>query len=197
MVKKGYKVNPLRKLFKGLYKKCECPGKDGNGCKTLIPVLKRDKPIFQRFAYQHQHIGKFGKEAVGYKTGMTEDKTRGYVIITRRHHKYAGTRGRIYLHRYLKELDLGYYITKEYDIDHINGDKKDNIPENLQVLLKGDHTSKHHTIPDRSNTFCILCNTKTPNKFNNGRPKWYKYLDGYICDVCYNREYKKRKKVKS
>ena len=189
MVIKGGTVSPLRKIFKGRYKKCECPGKDGKGCKSLIPVLKKDRPVFQRFAWQHQHIGKFGREAVGYKTGIVEDKSRGYATIMRRHHKYADKRGRVYLHRYLKELDLGYYITKEYDVDHIDKNTRNNAPENLRVLLKSDHTVYHHTI-DMSNRRCVICNRKYEDIKVTHQRHWYENTT--VCFYCNLKE--KRKK---
>jgi len=183
MVRKGGKVSNLRKIFKGLYRYCECPGKDGNGCKTLIPIIKKDHPVFGRFAWQHQHIGKFGKEAVGYKTGMTEDKSRGYATIIRRHHPFRDKRNRVYLHRYLKELDLGYYITKEYDVHHKNEDKRDNSPENLEVLLKGEHTIYHQVI-DMSDRVCLLCGITYEQRVESNKRQWYEFEIGYICTAC-------------
>lgn len=120
--------------------KCWC------GCGTDIPIRRHRKNLLQRYVSNHKNRGKYGKDAAHYKTGITEDKSRGYATIIRRHHPYRDSRDRVYLHRYLKELDLGYYITKEYDVDHINGDKRDNRPENLQVLLKADHTRRHVVI---------------------------------------------------
>lgn len=117
--------------------KCWC------GCGIDIPIKKPRRNELRRYILNHKNKGKYGKDSANYRTGITEDKSRGYATIIRRHHKYRDNRNRVYLHRYLKELDLGYYITPEYDVHHINYNKKDNRLENLQVLLKSDHTKYH------------------------------------------------------
>ena len=188
---KGGKVSNLRKIFKGLYRYCECPGKDGNGCKVLIPIIKKDHPVFQRFAFNHKNIGKFGKNAPGYKTGIIEDKKRGYATIIRRHHPYRDKNNRVYLHRYLKELDLGYYITREYDVHHINGDKRDNRPENLEVLLRGDHTRQHNPVIDMTGRTCLSCGIKYEERLESNKRQWYEYKNGFICSACNIKEKRK------
>ena len=166
----------LNKLFKWGY--CWC------GCGTELPSL-RYKWWLRRYINNHKNRGKFGKDAAGYKTGITEDKSRGYATIIRRHHPYRDKRNRVYLHRYLKELDLGYYITKEYDVDHINGDKRDNSPENLQVLLKRDHTKRHNPEIDMSGRTCLLCKKKYEDLPESRKRQWYRYKKGYVCFYCY------------
>lgn len=164
----------LNKSFKWGY--CWC------GCGIELPSL-RYKWWLRRYILNHKNRGKFGKDSSGYKTGIMIDKTRGYASIIRRHHPFADKRGRIYLHRYLKELDLGYYITKEYDVDHINGDKRDNSPENLRVLLKSDHTIHHHTI-DMTGRTCLLCGIIYEERLETNKRQWYKFEIGYICSAC-------------
>lgn len=49
----------------------------------------------------------------------------------------------IYLHRAVKEKELGRYLTPDEQVDHKNKNKKDNSPSNLVLILKGDHQKDH------------------------------------------------------
>jgi hypothetical protein len=178
---------PIRQVFKGLYRLCECPGKDGNGCKTLIPVIIRTKNTFQRFAHNHYQIGKTGRLSTRYKNGIIEDKKRGYNRILRPHHKYCDVNGYVREHRYLKELDIGYYITPEYDVHHIDRNTRNNTPENLQVLLKLDHAMEHNPKKDHSNTVCSNCGSDETYIKPNGSPQWHNYKNGKLCKKCYDK----------
>ena len=154
------------------------------GCGTKLPSL-RYKWWLRRYINNHKNRGKFGKYSAGYKTGITEDKSRGYATIIRRGHKYRDNRNRVYLHRYLKELDLGYYLTPEYDVDHIDKNTRNNTPENLRVLLKSDHTIYHKTV-DMSERQCIICNRKYEDIPELHRRQWYN--NKTTCFYCYLKE---------
>ncbi|MDR4491421.1 MAG: HNH endonuclease [Candidatus Nitrosocosmicus sp.] len=177
----------IRHAFKGLYRLCECPGKDGNGCKVMIPVVMKNRNKFQKYAYSHHEMGKIGRLSANYKNGIVKTNKRGYDRILRPHHKYADKRGYVYLHRYLKELDLGYYITSEYDVHHIDKNPRNNSPENLQVLLKQDHAKEHNPVKDHSNTICSNCMSSVTYIKPNGRPHWYIYQNKPLCRKCYDK----------
>lgn len=153
------------------------------GCDTELPSL-RYKWYLRRYIVNHKNRGKYGRDSSNYKTGIMEDKLRGYSTIFRRHHKYKDKRHRVYLHRYLKELDLGYYITPEYDVHHKDGNKRNNSPENLEVLLRGDHTREHNPVIDMTGRTCLLCGIKFEERKESNKRQWYEYKTGFICSAC-------------
>lgn len=49
----------------------------------------------------------------------------------------------IYLHRAVKELELGRYLDPDEQVDHKDKDKTNNKPSNLELIIKGEHQKDH------------------------------------------------------
>jgi hypothetical protein len=68
--------------------------------------------------------------------------TNGYVSIKCTSHPLANPSGYVPEHR-MMAWDVGLLSDPAMDVHHINGIKTDNRLENLEVLSKADHASRH------------------------------------------------------
>jgi endogenous inhibitor of DNA gyrase (YacG/DUF329 family) len=67
--------------------------------------------------------------------------TKGYALIYQPDHYAAHPgNGRTLEHRWVMEQHLGRRLSAAEQVHHVNGDKTDNRPENLQVLVADEHT---------------------------------------------------------
>ena len=67
---------------------------------------------------------------------------QGYLTVYEPGHPNANRSGRVLEHRWIMERALGRPLTRHEQVDHINRDRADNRPENLQVLSQEEHTVK-------------------------------------------------------
>ena len=84
--------------------------------------------------YINGHNRKFGTfDNPQYRGGRTIDKN-GYAQIKCEDHPRADSRGYVYEHLLIAEVELGRRIRVDENIHHINGDNSDNSPSNIIVL---------------------------------------------------------------
>lgn len=92
-----------------------------------------------------------GKQFKGNRIGANNPnwkggtvKKKGYIMIHKPEHPYANSRGYVREHRYIYELMLGRYLKSDEAIHHIDGNRENNDPMNLQLFeTKGKHISFH------------------------------------------------------
>jgi hypothetical protein len=67
---------------------------------------------------------------------------KGYVLLWEPEHPNKSMGGWQFEHRIVMEQSVGRYLTTAEQVDHINQNKQDNQPENLQVLTPSAHSTK-------------------------------------------------------
>lgn len=113
--------------------------------------------------------------------------SHGYVkIYLGRNHPGADSKGYVYEHRYIMEQVIGRELEHKEIVHHRDKDKKNNIPENLMIVISnGGHCFYHRKNnalrkPGEPNLLlnCLCGCGGSFNKFDSsGRPR--KYIPGH------------------
>jgi len=84
-----------------------------------------------------------GERNPNWRGGRTVT-SHGYVLVKRPEHPLADVRGYVYEHRIVAEEQLGRPLEPGEQVHHLNGDKSDNHPENLEVVAgMAEHRLRH------------------------------------------------------
>lgn len=112
--------------------------------------------------------------------------TNGYLVIFEPNHPLAMRNGYVYVHRKVLSEKLGRNLEDGEQVHHIDGDKTNNNPDNLELIDIREHTSKHHKNRDdirglnESNPM-IFCACGCGHQFKKydsvGRPR--KFVSGH------------------
>ena len=73
----------------------------------------------------------------------------GYKYIYKPEHPKAIKKGYVAEHRLVAEKKIGSFLKDDEEVHHINFDKLDNRPENLQILSKSEHSKLHQKLKKR------------------------------------------------
>lgn len=68
----------------------------------------------------------------------------GYIMVKMPAHPDADCKGYVRQHRVVMEQILGRSLGSDEVVHHINGDKSNNSPENLQLMTHKAHVAHHH-----------------------------------------------------
>jgi hypothetical protein len=144
----------IRRLFKGYYKHCEC------GCGYLIKCIKRNGK-FVRFVSGHN---KKGINNPNWKGGRYLDKLNGYWMLYIPDYFSADERGFMREHVYFYQEYHKVCVLPWAVVHHIDENKQNNMPWNLQGMTRKQHTKLHNPKLDTSDRFCSKCENKTSIK---------------------------------
>ena len=122
---------------------------------------RKGKPTWNKgLKGNYQKWTKRGKDAPGYKGGVTTKGTRGgYRKIFMPDHPYADANGYVFEHRLVCERLLGRYLTEDEIVHHRDGNPLNNDPSNLFIFYGHDvhrafHCAKNRDIHLTEEEFC-------------------------------------------
>lgn len=105
---------------------------------------KRDEKYGPNAPDQRGRQGNRPRGVQHYRWNSRLVTSHGYVLVrvSKDHPLHIGN-GYAYEHRMVASLILGRIPTSDEIVHHVNGDKADNRPENLQVLRRDEHNHLH------------------------------------------------------
>jgi hypothetical protein len=110
-------------------------------CGTSISVKPSKAGSTKYCSRKCRNVADSRKKPPNYKGPQRTD--RGYIVVD---HPDGG---RVYEHRLVMEQTLGRPLRRDEHVHHIDHDRSNNDPSNLQVMLCSDHMAFHHGSLDK------------------------------------------------
>ena len=113
------------------------------GYKQSSKTIRKRSESLKKLYATGKHKGGFKKGYIPHNKGQrTRVPKNGYWTIYSPEHPNHNSGGYIFEHRLIMEKHLGRFLRSDEEVHHINGDKKDNRLENLEVLTPSEHRKK-------------------------------------------------------
>jgi|AGFS01.1.fsa_nt_gi HNH endonuclease. len=103
----------------------------------------------------------------------------GYYYVYDPTHEMANASGKVYVHRYVAQQHYGIKLTTNLHVHHIDENKLNNDPSNLQILTESEHTALHSN-GSVTELECKIC--KKIFSFWTSDMRTYCSVDCYIND---------------
>ena len=87
--------------------------------------------------------GRQGSLSPSWKGGTKSAGRSGYIYQYNPDHPNSTKTGYVMQHRLIAESIIGRYLTTDEVVHHIDGDKSNNDPTNLEVLTRSEHVMRH------------------------------------------------------
>ena len=81
----------------------------------------------------------------GFAIERDSDTGKYYEMIRMPDHPFADRHGYVKWHRFLIEVSLGRFLSREEIVHHLDSDSLNNSFDNLQHTSHSEHTYLHHT----------------------------------------------------
>lgn len=90
------------------------------------------------------------------------DKTLGYVYFLDKEHPLSCRAGKVYYHRHVYSVKIGKWIDRSYHVHHIDENKQNNDPSNLQAISPSKHSRSHYINGNKRKKVrkCLHCGKK-------------------------------------
>jgi hypothetical protein len=99
----------------------------------------------------------------------------GYEYVYDADHPLANKSGIVYVHRYIMSVHLGRWVTAEEQVHHVDGNRKNNVIGNLEVMSSAEHARMHNTFPvsERLERSCKYCGDSFEDTIGRMRNREY------------------------